>query len=95
VFPTFLFSGQRLLGRQPWEIWPLIAGGWLLLLRRKWVVPFAIFIGLAPFYAFLAGVPNPWVFAPRYAEHVLPFAELAAAYALYCVPVWLLKRGGL
>ena len=86
VFPTILFRDQ------PIVLWLCVAGAALLLLRRRWLIPFAIFIGLAPFYAFMAGVPNPWVFAPRYAHHVLPYAVLAAAFGVWCLPLWIAQR---
>jgi hypothetical protein len=88
IFPTALFTGERPLLGQPWGVWAVAAGSALLLITRKWLAPFAIVIGLAPFYAFLAGVPNPLVFAPRYALHVLPYAEIAVAYALCIVPLF-------
>ena len=53
------------------------------------MVPFALLVALLPFYAFLAGVPNPWVFAPRYAHHALPLAALAVGYVL-----WMAWRAG-
>jgi hypothetical protein len=92
IFPTALFTSQRTVAGLQWEIWLLGAGAALLLLGRRWLIPFAIVIGLAPFYAFLAGVPNPWVFPSRYALHVLPYVEIAAAYALCAVPILLWRR---
>jgi len=83
IFRDVLFEQQPVL------LWLFVAGFVLLLAARRWVVPFAILSGLLPFYAFLAGVPNPWVFAGRYAHHVLPFAELAAATAICAVPIGL------
>lgn len=83
IFRDVLFKQQPVL------LWLFVAGFALLLAARRWVVPFAILAGLLPFYAFLAGVPNPWVFAGRYAHHVLPFAELAAATAICAVPIGL------
>ena len=91
IFPGILFEGQRSVFGQPWEVWVFVAGMVLLVLRRKWAVPFAIVVGLGTFYAFMAGVPSPWVFAPRYAHHVLPYTEMAAAYAIWFVPLWLLR----
>jgi hypothetical protein len=38
----------------------------------------------------MAGVPN--IFAPRYSHHVLPYAVLAAAYALCWLPLWASRR---
>ena len=63
------------------------------LAKRRWLLPLTVVLSLAPFYAFMAGVPNPWVFAPRYAHHALPYAVLVAAYALWAVPHWLLGVG--
>jgi hypothetical protein len=88
IFQDILFAGQ------PVVLWLFVAGTALLLVSRRWLVPFAVFISLAPFYAFLAGVPNPWVFAPRYAHHALPYAALAAAYALWFVPLGLARAWG-
>jgi hypothetical protein len=83
IFRDVLFEQQPVL------LWLFVAGFALLVAARRWVVPFAILAGLLPFYAFLAGVPNPWVFAGRYAHHVLPFAELAAATAICAMPIGL------
>jgi hypothetical protein len=86
VFPSILFERQGVL-------LPLcVAGVALLLLARRWAVPFALVISLAPFYAFLAGVPNPWVFPGRYALHALPYAEMAVAFGMWGVPLWLAGR---
>ncbi|HEU5317079.1 MAG TPA: hypothetical protein VFX49_13300 [Chloroflexota bacterium] len=91
IFPTILFRAQ------PVTLWLFLAGAALLLLLRRWLVPGTILLGLLPFYAFLAGVPNPWVFAPRYAHHVLPFAALAAGTAavapLFALHAALARRG--
>jgi hypothetical protein len=74
---------------QPLVLALFAAGMAALLVGRRWLVPGLVVISLVPFYAFLAGVPNPWVFPSRYAHHALPFAALAAAYGLWCLPLWL------
>lgn len=89
IFPTILFRDQ------PITLWLFVLGMALLLARRRWLVPFVVVICLAPFYAFMAGVPNPWVFAPRYAHHALPFAVLAAAHGAWFLPLWLFTRWAL
>jgi hypothetical protein len=76
IFPTILFRDQTHV------LWLCVAGAVLLLATRRWHLPAIVVISLVPFYAFLAGVPNPWVFAPRYAHHALPYAVLAAGYAV-------------
>jgi 4-amino-4-deoxy-L-arabinose transferase-like glycosyltransferase len=86
IFPTVLFE------QQPVVLWLFVAGMGLLLICRRWVVPFALVIALVPFYAFLAGVPNSWVFPGRYAHHALPYAEMGAAYALWFVPLGIVGR---
>ncbi|MDQ3703497.1 MAG: hypothetical protein M3442_21640 [Chloroflexota bacterium] len=86
IFRDVLFPGQPLV------LALFILGMIALLAARRWFVPFAVVVSLVPFYAFLAGVPNPWVFAPRYAHHALPYAALAAAYALWLIPRWLFLR---
>jgi hypothetical protein len=89
IFPTILFRAQ------PLALGFFVVGAVLLVLARRWLVPATIVLGLLPFYAFLAGVPNPWVFAPRYAHHVLPFAALAAGSAVTAPLIalrWLLIR---
>ena len=92
IFPDILFRDQLVIGGRPVALWLFIAGTALLLATRRWLIPFVVVASLAPFYAFMAGVPNPWVFAPRYAHHALPYAVLAAAYAVCAVPLWLASR---
>jgi hypothetical protein len=86
IFPTILFRGQ------PVVLWLFIAGVAALLVSRRWWLPCIVVASLVPFYAFMAGVPNPWVFAPRYAHHALPYAVLAAAYAVWVLPLSLAQR---
>jgi hypothetical protein len=77
IFSDILFRDQRV-------VLVLFAVGLaLLLVTRRWLVPLGLLLALVPFYAFLAGVPNPWVFAPRYAYHALPLAAIAVGYALW------------
>ena len=83
IFAEILFKDQ------PAVLVLCAAGLGLLLATRRWVVPFALLVALLPFYAFMAGVPNPWVFAPRYAHHALPLAGLAVGYVL-----WMAWRAG-
>lgn len=83
IFRDVLFPGQ------PFVLALFVLGMLALLAARRWFVPFAVVVSLVPFYAFLAGVPNPWVFAPRYAHHALPYAAMAAAYALWLIPRWI------
>jgi hypothetical protein len=86
IFYGILFRSQPL-------VLALFAAGMAaLLVGRRWLVPGLVVISLVPFYAFLAGVPNPWVFPARYAHHALPFAALAAAYGLWFLPIWLSTR---
>ncbi|HEX9371770.1 MAG TPA: hypothetical protein VF897_12230, partial [Roseiflexaceae bacterium] len=73
-------------------LWLFVAGMVLLVVTRRWLIPFLVVAALMPFYAFLAGVPNPWVFAPRYAHHAFPYAAMAAAYAAWFIPIWLGKN---
>ncbi len=87
IFRDILFKGQPLV------LGLFVAGMVALLAARRWFVPFAVVLTLMPFYAFLAGVPNPWVFAPRYAHHAFPYAAMAAGYALWLIPLWLLTAG--
>jgi hypothetical protein len=77
---------EILFGQQPVVLLLFVAGCAALLVDRRWLVPFALAVSLLPFYAFMAGVPNPWVFPGRYAHHALPYAALAAAYALWFLP---------
>ncbi|NBR94441.1 MAG: hypothetical protein EBT44_06435 [Actinobacteria bacterium] len=62
----------------------------------RWIIPWGIAMTLLPFYAFMAGVPNPWVFPGRYAHQALPFAALAVAWAVCGLPIigisWFNKR---
>ncbi|HVG96740.1 MAG TPA: hypothetical protein VNK05_07570, partial [Chloroflexota bacterium] len=77
IFSDILFKDQR-------AVLVLFATGLaLLLLTRRWLVPLGLLVALLPFYAFLAGVPNQWVFAPRYAHHALPLAALAVGYVFW------------
>jgi hypothetical protein len=87
IFRDILFAGwQKPL------LWLFLAGLGLLAVTRRWLVPAAVVVALMPFYAFLAGVPNPWVFAPRYAHHVFPYAALAVASGVWWLPLWLTKH---
>ncbi|HEX2036400.1 MAG TPA: hypothetical protein VHS99_19630 [Chloroflexota bacterium] len=89
ILTEILFKGQ------PMQLWLFVAGMALLLAHRRWLVPFAVLIALLPFYAFLAGVPNPWVFPSRYAHHVMPFAALAIGYCVWVIIqglTWLPRR---
>ncbi len=81
IFPEFLYRDQ------PLRLVVFLAGAGLLLAQRRWLLPFAIVVGLVPFYSFLAGAPGP-MFVPRYAYHVLPFTELAAGFALVTGLLW-------
>jgi len=92
IFPTVLFDFEPLLLRA------FLVGLGVLIVMRKWHVPFLLLATLLPFYAFMAGVPNPWVFPGRYAHHAYPYAELAAAAGLCAVPLaalslWRRQRG--
>jgi hypothetical protein len=88
IFTGILFKDQRAV------LLLFVAGTGLLLATRRWLVPFGLVVALVPFYAFLAGVPNPWVFAPRYAHHALPLAALAVGYVVWivCSLPWRLGR---
>jgi hypothetical protein len=81
IFPEFLYRDQ------PLRLVVFLVGAGLLLLGRRWLLPFAIVVALVPFYSFLAGAPGP-MFVPRYAYHVLPFTELAAGFALCTALLW-------
>jgi hypothetical protein len=94
IFPDILFRDQLVLGGRPVALWLFIAGTAALLATRRWLIPFVVVLSLMPFYAFMAGVPNPWVFAPRYAHHTLPYATLAAGFAVWALPLWLAARYG-
>jgi hypothetical protein len=89
IFSDILFKDQR-------AVLVLFAAGMaLLLVTRRWLVPLGLLVALLPFYAFLAGVPNQWVFAPRYAHHALPLAALAVGYVFWIacsLPLRLARR---
>jgi hypothetical protein len=86
IFPTILFEQQPVMLRL------FLFGTGMMIVTRRWFALFMLVAMLAPFYAFLAGVPNPWVFPGRYAHHALPYAAMAAAYGIAFVPVWLVSR---
>ena len=88
IFYDFLYLGQ------PVRLALFVAGTALLLFRRRWLIPLVVLVSLVPFYSFLAGAPGP-MFVPRYAHHVLPYTELAAAYAVCALPLalWAIQSG--
>jgi hypothetical protein len=81
IFREILFPNQPVILASFW------VGLALTVLMRQWLVPWAIAVGLFPFYAFMAGVPSTWVFPGRYAHQVLPFAAMAVAYAWVGPPI--------
>ena len=85
IFNEFLYRGQ------PVRLAAFLAGAALLLVRRRWLAPSLVVVGLVPFYSFLAGAPGP-MFVPRYAHHVLPYTELIAGYGLGALPLLVLHR---
>jgi hypothetical protein len=90
IFQEFVYRNE------PVRLALFAAGVALLLIGRRWLVPFALAVTLFPFYSFMAGAPGP-MFVPRYAHHALPYAELAAATALCALPLalWWGIRGRL
>lgn len=85
IFPTVLFEQQLQL------LWLCAAGYGLLLLDRRWLVPYLTLLSLAPPYAFLAGTPNP-LFAGRYAHHAYPWVMMATAYCALWLPLQISVR---
>ena len=81
IFREILFSDQPVLLVLFWS------GLVLSVVSGRWIIPWGIAMTLLPFYAFMAGVPNPWVFPGRYAHQALPFATLAVAWAVCGLPI--------
>ena len=81
IFREILFADQPALLVLFW------VGLGLAVVSGRWIIPWGIAMTLLPFYAFMAGVPNPWVFPGRYAHQALPFAALAVAWAVCGVPI--------
>ena len=81
IFREILFADQPALLVLFW------VGLGLSVVSGRWIIPWGIAMTLLPFYAFMAGVPNPWVFPGRYAHQALPFATLAVAWAVCGVPI--------
>jgi hypothetical protein len=81
IFREILFADQPVLLVLFW------VGLGFSVVSGRWIIPWGIAMTLLPFYAFMAGVPNPWVFPGRYAHQALPFAALAVAWAVCGLPI--------